>query len=185
MRNISDTDKLAEIPTTRAGTPPARVSLTPRRADRAVLDGGWWPRSWNPAVELPALVTALSQRYGPIRHLMLNDATWPDHIRRLTVGSQVVRIGWFATQDPALAIALTARDEQLDLLVVPPSTPTAAAERALAAAADPADLTHAADIIAALTAPDPAGTSRVGAPVDGGGRNTAAPVPAGAANAGA
>ncbi|GAB4051488.1 DUF5994 family protein [Catellatospora paridis] len=150
MHSTVDTDRPVTVPTTAAASPAARLALTPHRADQAVLDGGWWPRTWNPAEELPALVTALAQRYGPIRHLMLNDTVWPDHVRRLTVGSQAVRIGWFATQDPALAIALTARDEQLDLLVVPPSTPTAAAERALATAADPADYTHAADILAAL-----------------------------------
>lgn len=40
--------------------------------DRAVLDGGWWPRSWDPAAELPGLVLTLFERHGRIRHLMLN-----------------------------------------------------------------------------------------------------------------
>ncbi|MEV4414761.1 DUF5994 family protein [Catellatospora sp. NPDC049609] len=144
-------------PTTSNDTVTARLALAPHRIDRAVLDGGWWPRSWEPDAEVPALVAALSQRYGPIRHLMLNSAAWQNHPRRVTAGTQVVRMGWFATQDPALATVITAADDQLDLLVVPPATAPAAAERALAAAADPAVLTHAGDILATPPAPAPAG----------------------------
>ncbi len=143
--------------TPRHSTDPARLALAPHRAERAVLDGGWWPRSHDPTAEVPALVTALSQRHGPIRHLMLNSATWADQPRRITAGTQVVRMGWFATQDPALAIAITTGDDQLDLLVVPPATPTAAAERALAAAADPSALIHAGCILTTLSDAQPAG----------------------------
>ncbi|BCL17705.1 DUF5994 family protein [Micromonospora sagamiensis] len=119
-----------------------RLVLAPTR-DRTVLDGGWWPRSWDPAAELPGFVRALSERYGRIRHLMLNIHTWDSRIHRLTVGPDVVRIGWFDSLDPALLVATTASDDQVDLLVVPPATAPAAAERALAAAADPANLRHA------------------------------------------
>ncbi|MFG1848277.1 DUF5994 family protein [Micromonospora carbonacea] len=124
-----------------------RLVLAPTR-DRAVLDGGWWPRSWDPAAELPGLVLALSERHGRIRHLMLNLRTWEGRIRRLTVGPDVVRIGWFDTLDPALSVATTGRDIQVDLLVVPPASSRVAAEWAMATAADPTNLRRAPDILA-------------------------------------
>lgn len=141
------------VTTRRAATTPAsapsapRLVLAPTR-DRTVLDGGWWPRSWDPAAELPGLVLALSERHGRIRHLMLNIHTWESRFRRLTVGPDVVRIGWFDTLDPALLVATTGRDVQVDLLVVPPATPRAAAEWAMATAADPTNLRRAPDILA-------------------------------------
>ena len=138
-------------------SPPSdpRLILAPARAARAVLDGGWWPRSSDPVAELPGLVLALSERYGRIRQLMLNRGAWSSRFRRLAVGTDVVRMGWFATLDPALLIATTARGDQLDILVVPPATATAAAEKAMAAAADPDNIMRARHIVAATPAPPP------------------------------
>jgi hypothetical protein len=70
----------------------------------------------------------------------------------LTVGPDLIRIGWFDTLDPALLVATTGRDLQVDLLVVPPATPTAAAEWAMATAADPTNLRRAPDILASAPA---------------------------------
>jgi hypothetical protein len=146
-------------------TPPSRprLVLAPTRASQAVLDGGWWPRSWDPVAELPGLVLALTARDGPIRQVMLTSAAWDSGFRRLAVGADagavVVRMGWFATMDPALLIATTDRGEQIDLLVVPPQTAATAAEQAMATAADPTNTMRAPDILAAKTAPRPtAGT---------------------------
>ncbi|AXO32960.1 DUF5994 family protein [Micromonospora chalcea] len=139
------TRRFATTPGSAVSSP--RLVLAPVRA-RAVLDGGWWPRSWDPGAELPGLVLALSERHGRIRHLMLNLRTWDSRFRRLTVGPDVVRIGWFDTLDPALLVATTGRDIQVDLLVVPPATPRATAEWAMATAADPTNLRRAPDILA-------------------------------------
>jgi hypothetical protein len=109
--------------------------------------------------ELPGLVLALSERYGRIRHIMLNIHSWDGRFRRLAVGADVVRIGWFDTLDPALLVATTGRDDQVDLLVVPPGTTPEAAERAMATAADPANLRHAPDILIARPAPPNATTA--------------------------
>jgi hypothetical protein len=127
-----------------------RLVLAPVRAGRAVLDGGWWPRSWDPAAELPGLVLALSARYGTIRQLMLNSITWDSRFRRLALGEGVVRLGWFASVDPALVIATTDSGDQLDLLVVPPRTAAASADKAMTQAADPANVTRAPAILAAI-----------------------------------
>jgi Family of unknown function (DUF5994) len=132
-----------------------RLTLAPVRASQAVLDGGWWPHSWDPVAELPWLVRALSNRCGPIRHLMLNSGAWDSRVRRLAVDADVVRVGWFATLDPALLIATTDRGDQLDVLVVPPSTAAATATRAMATAADPTNTRRAPEILAAMSAATP------------------------------
>jgi hypothetical protein len=88
----------------------------------------------------------LGERYGPIRQMMLSSRVWESRPRRLTVGARVVRLGWFTSMDPALVIATTEQGDQLDLLVVPPGTAEAAALRAMARAADPADTLRAPDI---------------------------------------
>ncbi|MEV6923730.1 DUF5994 family protein [Dactylosporangium sp. NPDC051485] len=126
-----------------------RLSLTAVRATRAVLDGGWWPRSRDPVAELPGLILALNERYGPIRQLMLNSHSWDGHFRRLAVGTRVVRAGWFSTVDPAILIATTERGDQIDLLVVPPEVSAATADIAMAAAADPGNQLRAPAILAA------------------------------------
>jgi hypothetical protein len=134
-----------------APTPPSRprLALAPTRADQAVLDGGWWPRSWDPVAELPGLVLALTNRYGSVRQIMLTGTAWDSRFRRLAVGTGVVRMGWFTTMDRALLIATTDRGDQIDLLVVPPETAATAAEQAMATAADPTNLLRAPAILAA------------------------------------
>jgi hypothetical protein len=141
-------DRVTTVEPAPSSTP--RVRLAPVRSSRAVLDGGWWPRSADPAVELPGLVLALSELYGPIRRLMLNRDSWDAQPPRLAVDKRVVRIGWFASVDPALVIATTESGDQLDLLVVPPGTAESDARDAMARAADPADTMRAQRILAAL-----------------------------------
>jgi hypothetical protein len=131
---------------------PPRLHLTPARAGRAVLDGGWWPRSWDPVAELPGLILDLDTSFGPIREVLLNIDAWDRRFQRLAVGSRVVRMGWFTSLDPALLIATTERGDQIDLLVVPPGAAPAAARAAMARAADPADTTHAPAILATMPA---------------------------------
>ncbi|MEV0136870.1 DUF5994 family protein [Dactylosporangium sp. NPDC050688] len=138
--------------------PPSRprITLAATHVLRAVLDGGWWPRSRDPVAELPGLIIALGERYGPIRQVLLNSETWDGRFRRLAVGDRVVRAGWFSTVDPAVLIATTDRGVQIDLLIVPPDTDAVAAEAAMAAAADPANRLRAAGVLAASVAPRPA-----------------------------
>ena len=143
---------------------PPRLHLAPVRAGRAVLDGGWWPRSWDPVAELPALILDLDASFGPIRQVLLNIDAWDRRFRRLAVGPRVVRMGWFTSLDPALLIATTERGDQIDLLIVPPGTARATARAAMARAADPADTTRAPAILATMpAAPDgPAGRRHPG-----------------------
>jgi hypothetical protein len=147
----------AERATTVSQTPPSqpRLLLAATRVGQAVLDGGWWPRSWDPVAELPGLVLALTERYGRIWQVMLNSTAWDSRFRRLAAGTQVVRMGWFTTLDSALLVATTERGDQIDLLVVPPSTAAAAAKGAMSIAADPTNVMRAPDILAAMPARRP------------------------------
>ena len=92
-------------------------------------------------------VLALAARFGPIRQLMLASTAWDIRFRRLAVGGGVVRMGWFASMDPALLIATTYRGQQIDLLVVPSETTALVAEEAMAKAADPMNVVRAPDIL--------------------------------------
>ena len=96
-------------------TPPAtpRLRLQPDRPTYTLLDGGWWPRSADPAAELPGLILALDERHGPVSRIMLGMADWDSsRPRRLRIdgpaGRRVVRLGWFATMPAGLLTALAA-----------------------------------------------------------------------------
>jgi hypothetical protein len=87
---------------------------------------------------------------------MLHSATWDERFRLLAVGGDAVRMGWFTSVDPAVLVATTAEGTQIDLLVVPPHTTAAAAENALAEAANPENRRRAPAILAGMArAPDP------------------------------
>jgi hypothetical protein len=132
-----------------SSSPPSepRLVLASDHRRGSVLDGGWWPRSWDPIAELPGLLLVLAKEYGPIRNVMLSNRVWDGRFRRLTVGDRVIRVGWFASLDPALAIVITDRSAQIDLLVVPPQTPEATARRTMARAADATDPAYAQDLM--------------------------------------
>lgn len=111
----------AVLSPTQAPVRPPRLRLADQRAARTVLDGAWWPRSADAPTELADLVSALSARYGRIRHVILNGFAWTNHVRRLADGDRTLRIGWFASMSPALLVAITDADKQVDLLIVPAS----------------------------------------------------------------
>jgi hypothetical protein len=147
------TNPIRRAPTASSRSPAEpRLVLATTPAGKGVLDGGWWPRSWDPETELPGLILALHDRYGSIRNVMLNRAAWEGRLRRLTVGGHVLRLGWFVTLGPALMVVITDQGEQLELLVVPPSASATVAHLAMAAAADAANTRGATDLLAAPSA---------------------------------
>ena len=86
---------------------PARLELKPDQHGPTVLDGGWWPRSEDPATELPDLIRALDERHGRTRRIMLGAADWTaSRPRQLVFGApengRIVHLGWFATQPAGL-----------------------------------------------------------------------------------
>jgi hypothetical protein len=129
---------------------------------RTPLDGGWWPRSADPAAELPGLILAL-QAHGPpdgrrpITHVMLRVADWDSHPRRLRVDDADapldIRLGWFDSLPAGLLTATYADGRRIDLLTVPASTGHAAAWAALELAAHPANHLPTPDLLAAVAVP--------------------------------
>lgn len=140
--------------------PPAtpRLRLQPDRPIYTLLDGGWWPRSADPAAELPGLVLALDERRGPVSKIMLGLADWDSsRPRRLRIegpaGRRVVRLGWFATMPAGLLIAICPGGRRTDLLIVPPDTSEQAAEAAIKQAAQAGNRSRTPALLASITRP--------------------------------
>ncbi|HZR53394.1 MAG TPA: DUF5994 family protein [Streptosporangiaceae bacterium] len=71
--------------------PVPRLRLGAALSRGTLLDGAWWPRSADPAAELPALITALEGRCGRVTRLMLGPAGWDSQPRRLAAAGRVVK----------------------------------------------------------------------------------------------
>ncbi|MBC9714609.1 hypothetical protein H9Y04_18795 [Streptomyces sp. TRM66268-LWL] len=112
----------------------ARLALK-SPAGHGLLDGAWWPRSRDLAAELPALAEALDPLWGRITRVAVNPMLWPVVPRQAAVGNRVVKIGWFTPElDPHKLLLLGYGAGRWDLLVIPPETDAAAADRLMAAA---------------------------------------------------
>jgi len=97
------------------------------------LDGAWWPRSRNAAAEILALVPLVSEHLGgPVRRVSINIDAWDsDQPRRLRVGDDLVRLGWFRTIDPMTVTLGRHNDQRVTLLVIPPDLDPAEARQRL------------------------------------------------------
>jgi hypothetical protein len=76
--------------------PPSRLSLATAGSVQGRLDGAWWPRSRDLAVELRSLTAELDVRWGRITRVTVNPAYWPEIPRKVQVGGHVMHVGWFA-----------------------------------------------------------------------------------------
>jgi Family of unknown function (DUF5994) len=137
-----------------ASPPGPRLRLQPDLSARTLLDGGWWPRSADPAAELPGLILAIDEPHGPVTQIMLGSAGWhasrPGWLRvDGLAGSRTVRLGWYETM-PAGLLTATARAGRTDLLTVPPQTSEVAAWAAMDQAAQAGNRTHAPALLAAI-----------------------------------
>ena len=140
----------APAASTRPPAPPGlRVRLDSTMAGTGAVDGGWWPRSRDPEVELPGLIAGLDASLGPITRLALNLTAWDSAPRRVAVDGRRVRVGWFRHMDPDTVGVTRAGQNRVALLVVPPQAARAAASRAMTMAADAATSAGPADILAA------------------------------------
>jgi hypothetical protein len=140
------------IPSPRSGTQRIRLLLAAPGATPGRLDGAWWPRSRDLATELPALTDELDQRWGRITRIAVNPERWPVIPRKVQVTGHVVRVGGHAAEldrDDLLLLSYAAG--RWDLLVIPPETSPAAADRLMTAAADPHNTLKGSLLIAAET----------------------------------
>ncbi|SBT51407.1 DUF5994 family protein [Micromonospora auratinigra] len=133
------------------GQPPtARLRLADPPSRRKVVDGGWWPTSRDPVVELSSLVRALTARgYDQIERIMLQPAAWDSRPTRIGVDGAVVRVGWFATLSAGLVIVTGPRDLRVDLAVTAPESAQDVATAAMLAASRPAGAAASDDLLIA------------------------------------
>jgi hypothetical protein len=127
-----------------------RLRLTAALSHGTLLDGGWWPRSADPAAELPGLIAAIEDGRGQVTRLMLGPEGWDSQPRRLGAAGRVVKIGWFTGQPAGLLTPFCGGSGRVDLLVVPPGTAEKDACAAMNLAAQAANRIHAPDILAVV-----------------------------------
>lgn len=148
MTRKSTANRMTMVSPTPPSTP--RLRTEPTGSHRALLDGGWWPRSTDPVAELPGLILAIDTLHGPVTRLVLAAAGWDSHPHRLGVNGRVLRLGYFRSQPTSLLTALCANGDRVDLLVIPPNTASGTANAALVLAATTSNLVHAQDIISVV-----------------------------------
>lgn len=119
----------------------ARLSLKPSSSARGIIDGAWWPRSRDPAVELAALIEEFGAQRTPVRGIALNRAGWDSVPRRIPLASgRKVAVDWFLSDDVRTSRIIDTNYQRIDLLVIPVDTMPAIAELALRMATDGQDL---------------------------------------------
>jgi hypothetical protein len=132
-----------------------RLRLQPDRSGRGPLDGGWWPRSADPAAELPGLILALDKEHDRVARVMLGTGGWdasrPSRVRvGGPAGGRVVRVGWFASMPAGLLTAIFASGQRADLVTIPLRAGEQAAGAAMERAAAAGNLERAPVIVAAV-----------------------------------
>jgi hypothetical protein len=109
-----------------------RLSLGAAPDRRSVVDGGWWPRSYDAAAQLPGLIAAVDDRLGETTFRVgLSVTAWTNVPHRLPVSGRIVPVWRYGSIDPLLVSLTIDGDETVELLVIPPDTPVATAENAL------------------------------------------------------
>src|SRR5690349_6885514 len=120
---------------------PLRLRLKPKAATTGYVDGGWWPRSRDLAIELPGLLEVLAVRLGRIERVGYHLTEWPPTVRKISCGGSVVRLAGYRTQHADTMDVLGAR-QRVTLLVVPPEESAPAAHAALMAAGHRGNTDH-------------------------------------------
>jgi len=119
--------KLAPTP-----RPDARISFRQPVTEVGFVDAGWWPRSRDLRAELPALFDVLWTACRDVDRVSYNLPFWEPVPRRMQLEERVVRLRGLRGQDPLLLTLFDSSDnEHIDVLVIPPETDAAFAERIL------------------------------------------------------
>ena len=113
----------------------ARLELNPNGATTADVDGGWWPRTLDPAAAFPELVPVLVPWVGAVIRIAYNLGFWKSAPRVQTVHGRAIRYEGFHSIDPHTVTAIGTNTRRVSLLVVPPHTPGGVARAVLRAAA--------------------------------------------------
>jgi len=112
------------------------------------VQGAWWPRSTHLTDELPALLTALPRRLGPIDRIIYDENGWAPAPSRIDHAGNTVNLRHSSDQ-PNNTLAITGEKfGRLVLLVVPPYTDPVFAYATIMTAASPRDVSTADELLA-------------------------------------
>jgi Family of unknown function (DUF5994) len=115
----------------------ARLSLKPNTSARGALDGAWWPRSTDPAIELAGLIEELGVQRILVQGLTLSRIGWDSAPRRIRlVSGRKIAVEWFRSGDVRMIGVLDINYQRINLLVIPVDTTPAIADLALRMATD-------------------------------------------------
>lgn len=133
-------------PASRSITPTAadhpdlpRLSLKPATPATGVVDGGWWPRSWDLAAEVPALLAALAPHLGSVEGVSYNLDDWGPTPRKITIGGARVRLAGYRSLHRNTIDVHGAR-HHVTLLVVAPEAAASVAHATLRDAGHPGNI---------------------------------------------
>lgn len=101
-----------------------RLTFTPHPTGHGEMGGRWWPRTDDLAVELPALLAAVAHRVRAVDRISLDPETWTCRARTVTVDDRVILLDWFGARHSHTVGLRGPHSSHLDLLVIPPDTPT-------------------------------------------------------------
>jgi uncharacterized protein DUF5994 len=117
---------------------PLRLCLKSSGSPPALLDGAWWPRTGDLLRELPLLTEVLDPLWGHITRAAVNPMHWPAIPRKVPVYGHVVKISRLvAARDVHEVVLLSEYAGRWVLLVIPPETDVATAQRLMSAAVGP------------------------------------------------
>jgi hypothetical protein len=93
------------LPLARAPGAAARLSLGTTPDRRSIVDGGWWPRSYDAAAELPGLITAVYDRLGKTTFRVgVSVTAWTNVPHRLPVSGRIIPVWRYGSIDPLLVV---------------------------------------------------------------------------------
>ncbi len=123
-----------------------RLRLKPKAPATGYVDGAWWPRSDELALELPDLLMVLSVRLGPIEQVIFNLGGWAKAPTDIAVSGKPVRLGG-STGQPVDTIQVIGDQHRLILLVIAPGSDQKLAHDAMMSAAAPDDASTIEDLL--------------------------------------
>lgn len=113
----------------------ARLSLKPSSSVKGAVDGAWWPRSADPAIELRALIEEFGIQRTPVRGIALTGVGWDSAPRRIRLASgRKVAVDW--SQTGHIIRIIDTNYQRIDLLIIPVDTTPTSADLALTMATD-------------------------------------------------
>lgn len=123
-----------------------RLRLKPKGSLAGYVDGGWWPRSRDLTVELPALIKVLAIRLGGVRRVGFVTSEWNAAPRQITVDGNTVQVEGFRSEDEHI-VHVSGPDRRITLLVIPHGATASSSHAAMMRAARRDNADEPADIL--------------------------------------